>query len=358
MAKLWNRHAPQMVGIDIGSHDVKAMLLEQMEDGYKVVGYACVPIKKGAVVDHDLRDPEAVIETLRQLVRQLPKGVKYAAVAVSGSAVITKVIYMDASLNEEEMEAQIEIEADNLIPYSLDEVSIDFETLQLNSTDSAKVDVLLSACRTENVDGRVDALDAVGLEAKVVDVESYALGRSAELIYNQLPSGAHHKTLALVNVGANITSFAVVDHGETVFVREQTFGGEHFTQSIQACYGMTYEEAEKAKISGQLPENYVLDVHAPFQAQLVQQIKRTLQIYCSSRDKDKVDYIVLCGGAAQLDGLASLLTSELAIQTRVANPFQGCLFADDDIRLGLETGIGKYMVACGLALRSYGQWRT
>ncbi|MGI2261074.1 pilus assembly protein PilM [Shewanella sp. GXUN23E] len=357
-AKLWKRQAPQMVGIDIGSHDVKAMLLGQTADGFKVEGFASVPVKKGAVNDHDIRDSEAVVESLRQIARQLPKSVKCAAVAVSGSAVITKVIYMDASLSEAEMEAQIEIEADNLIPYSLDEVSIDFETLRLNSTDPSKVDVLLSACRTEIIDSRVDALDAIELEAKVVDVEGYALGRSAELIYDQLPEGAKNKVIAMVDIGANITTFAVVDKGDTVFVREQAFGGEQFTQSILSFYGMSYEQAEKAKVDGELPRNYMFEVLAPFQTQLVQQIKRTLQIYCTSSDRDKVDYIVLCGGTSLLEGMANLLTNELGTLTVLANPFQGALHANESLKTKLGQDIGKYMVACGLALRSYGQWRT
>ena len=347
-----------MVGIDIGSHEVKAVLLSKTADGYKIVSHAAVPIKKGAVNDHDIRDADAVVESLRQLKRALPKGIKFAAVAVSGSAVMTKVIYMDAALSEEEMEAQIEIEADNLIPYSLDEVSIDFETLSANSTDPTKVDVLLSACRTENIDARVDALDNVDIEVKVVDVEGYALGRAHELVMQQLPDGAFNKAIALVDIGANITTFAVVDKGETAFIREQAFGGEQFTQSILSFYGMSHEQAEKAKIEGDLPRNYMFEVLSPFQTQLLQQIKRTLQIYCTSSGKDKVDYIVLCGGTSKLEGMANLLTNELGVHTIIADPFQGCLHADESTKAELQPSISKYMVACGLALRSYAQWRT
>lgn len=347
-----------MVGIDIGSHEVKAILLSKTADGYKILNHAAVPVKKGAVNDHDIRDADAVTESLRQIKRALPKNTKFASVAVSGSAVMTKVIYMDASLSEEEMEAQIEIEADNLIPYSLDEVSIDFETLSTNLTDPTKVDVLLSACRTENIDARVDVLDNVDLEVKVVDVEGYALGRASELILQQLPEGAANKAIALVDIGANITTFAVVDKGETAFIREQAFGGEQFTQSILSFYGMSHEQAEKAKIEGDLPRNYMFEVLSPFQTQLLQQIKRTLQIYCTSSGKDKVDYIVLCGGTSKLEGMANLITNELGTHTIIADPFQGCLHADDAIKSELQPNISKYMVACGLALRSYSQWRT
>lgn len=347
-----------MVGIDIGSHEIKAILLSQTADGYKIVSHAAVPVKKGAINDHEIRDVDAVVESLKQVKRILPKSAKFASVAVSGSAVMTKVIYMDASLSEEEMESQIEIEADNLIPYSLDEVSIDFETLNVNSTDPTKVDVLLSACRTENIDARVDALDDINLESKVVDIEGYALGRAYEIVAAQLPEGVEGKVVALVDIGANITTFAVVENGETSFVREQAFGGEQFTQSILSFYGMSHEQAEKAKLEGDLPRNYMFEVLSPFQTQLLQQIKRTLQIYCTSSGKDKVDHIILCGGTSKLEGMANLLTNELGVHTIIADPFQGCLHADDEVKSRLQPDIGKYMVACGLALRSYSQWRT
>ncbi|WP_137223539.1 pilus assembly protein PilM [Shewanella sp. MEBiC00475] len=357
LSKLWKRQAPQMVGIDIGSQEIKAILLSKTADGYKIQNYTAVPVRKGAVVDHDIRDTEAVLESLRLVRRGLPKSLKFAAVAVSGSAVMTKVIYMDVSLSEEEMEAQIEIEADNLIPYSLDEVSIDFERLSPNITDPTKVDVLLSACRTENIDSRVDSLDAVELDVKVVDVEAYALGRSAELIYGQLPEDATQKTIAMVDIGANMTTFSVVEQGETTFIREQAFGGELFTQSISSFYGMPSDEAEHAKITGQLPRNYMFEVLSPFQMQLLQQIKRTLQIYCTASGREKVDYIVLCGGTAKLEGLVDLLNNELGTHTIIADPFQGCLHSSDVIKSQLQPTISKYMVACGLALRSYAQWR-
>ena len=150
----------------------------------------------------------------------------------------------------------------------------------------------------------------------------------------------------------------MVENGETTFVREQAFGGDQFTQSILSFYGMTYEQAEKAKLEGDLPRNYVFEVLSPFQTQLLQQIKRTLQIYCTSSGRDKVDHIVLCGGTAKLEGMANLMINELGVRTIIADPFQGCLHADPEIKDFLQPQISKYMLACGLALRSYSEWRT
>ncbi|MGB0893177.1 MAG: pilus assembly protein PilM [Parashewanella sp.] len=358
LAKLWKPKTTQFVGVDIGSSEIKAILLNQTDDGYKVARHVAIPINKGAVVDHDIRDADRVVECLELVKRRLPKNIKYAAAAVSGSAVMTKVIYMDAALNEEEMEAQIEIEADHLIPYSLDEVSIDFETLNVNSADPSKVDILLSACRTENIDAKVDSLDRVDLETKIIDVEGYALGRAHQLIMQQLPNGAEDKIIALVDIGANMTTFAIVENGETTFTREQAIGGEVLTAEIQNSYNLSRDDAETLKINGEVPQGYVDKVLAPFRLSILQQIKRTLQIYSAASGNENVDYVVLSGGTAKLDGIANLLTAELGIKSMVADPFQGCLSANDNDKALLENNMSKYMVACGLALRSFTPWRT
>ncbi|WP_025821173.1 pilus assembly protein PilM [Shewanella marina] len=357
LSKLWKRQAPHMVGIDIGSHEVKAILLNKTSRGYKIVASAAVPLKKGAVKDHDIRDLDAVVLALAKVKQSLPKSVKYVAVAVSGSAVMTKVIFMDAALKEDEMEMQIEIEADNIIPYSLDDVSIDFEILGTNIANPSKVDVLLSACRTENIDARVDSIDGVDLSVKVVDIEGYALGRSYQLIAEQLPEINDNEVVAMIDIGAEMTTFAVIENGETTFIREQTFGSDYLTKAIVSHYFMSYEDAEKAKLEQTLPDTYELDVLIDYHKQLIQQIKRTLQIYCTSSGHLKVDFVVLSGGGAQMEGVTDLIRRELNLKVILADPFNSGLYADLSIKSKLQPKIGQYMVACGLALRSYSEWR-
>ncbi|MBY5992090.1 pilus assembly protein PilM [Ferrimonas balearica] len=358
LSNLFKPRLPRMVGVDIGSREVKAILLAETPNGYRVDGAARVPLPRGAVVDREIKDPMVVAHAMGQIKAQLPKDARFGAASVSGSTVMTKVIFMDAALSDEELEAQIEIEADNLIPYPLEDVNIDFQTLKVNDRDAGKVDVLLAACRSDNVDARVEALEAAGLESKVIDVEGYALGRSYKLIAEQIIGGTAGKVVALVDLGASMTTFAVVDDGETVFIREQAFGGEQFTQSILSYYGMSYEEAEAAKVNGELPRNYVFEVLAPFQTQLLQQIRRTLQIYCNASGKEKVHHLILSGGSAGIEGLADMLTNELGIPTAIANPFEGNLTANDGLANRLQEEIPRYMVACGLALRSFEPWHT
>ncbi|QIZ78504.1 pilus assembly protein PilM [Ferrimonas lipolytica] len=355
LADWFKPSTPNMVGVDIGTQEVKAVLLAETAEGYELEGVARVPLPKGAVVDREIRDAGAVAAAMRQVRNEMPKSAKYGAASVSGSTVMTKVIFMDANLSDEELEAQIVIEADSLIPYPLDDVNIDFESLRTNE-ETNKVEILLAACRADNVDSRVDALDAAGLESRVIDVEGYALGRSFKLIADQLPTAGIGQVVGVVDLGASITTFAVVADGETVFTREQAFGGEQFTQSILAYYGMSYEEAERAKVSGELPRNYIFEVLAPFQTQLLQQIRRTMQICANSTSYENMDSLILCGGSAQIEGLASMLSTELGIPVHIADPFIGRLRANEQIQQRVGGEISRYMVACGLALRSFESW--
>lgn len=354
--KPWLHTAPLMVGIDIGSHEVKAILLSKNEDTYHIVRHAAIPLTKGTVVDREIKDLKTLVDALSLIKRALPKNIKFASVAVSGSTVINKVIEMDASLTEAEMEAQIELEAESLIPYPLNEISIDFELLDLEQIEDDNVEVLLSACRADSIDSRVDALDEVNLEAKVVDIEGYALGRAYEFIQYQLPEEGQGKVTAMIDVGASMLTLAVVEDGETVFVRGQDTGGEAFTKAIMSQYNLTYDKAEKAKTLAELPLTYKEDVLLPFQLLLLQQIKHILQLYYTVSDRERIDYIVLCGGSACIEGLVARIKTELSIETLIADPFAGRLEASSPIKKQLQSQEAKYMLAFGLALRSYGEW--
>lgn len=343
-----------MVGIDIGSHTIKAVLLNKTEDGgYRLEALAVEPMPKGAISERSIQDIEAVGNIIIKLKRRLPKTVRSAAVAVSGQTVITKVIFMDVTLSDVELESQIEIEADSLIPYPLDEVSLDFEKLGTNEADLSKMNVLLSAARTESVEARVGALETAGLNAKVVDVESYALSRAMDVYYQQLPSDAFNKCVAVVDIGAVLTLVSVVQAGETIYTRDQVFGGDQYTNSIVNYYNKGFDEAEIGKTTGDLPPNYTFEVLAPFQTSLLQQVRRAVQMFLTTSGKDKIDYIVLTGGTAMIDGLDRLLIEELGIHTVVAEPFAGMDISAKVDRNILQRYRTQFAIATGLALRSF-----
>ncbi|WMN58813.1 pilus assembly protein PilM [Pseudoalteromonas xiamenensis] len=352
-SQLFNKNESMMVGIDIGSHCVKAVLLAKTGSGYRLEAAAIEPIPKGAMAERTIQDIEAIGRVIAKLKKRVPKSANLAAVAVSGQTVITKVIFMDVALTDAELESQIAIEADSLIPYPLDEVSLDFEKLSVNEADPSKMNVLLSAARTESVEARVGALEEGGFKAKVVDVESYALGRALDVMYPQLPSDAFDKIVAVIDVGAVITLVSVLQSGKTLYTRDQVFGGEQFTNSIVAYYNKTYDDAELGKVTRDLPPNYTFEVLAPFQTSLIQQIRRAVQMFMTTSGKDHVDYIILTGGTAAIEGLERLLVDELGIHTIVADPFADMEISPKVDRMLLEKHRTQFAIATGLALRSF-----
>ncbi len=353
LSKLWNKSTSQMVGIDIGSHSVKAVLLSETKDGYQLESFSVEPMPKGAVVDRKVQDIEAIGAVIRKIRKKVLSNVQNAVIAVSGSTVITKIIYMDVVLSDDELASQIEIEADSLIPYPLDEVSIDFEKLDVNESDPSKVNVLLSAVRTETIEARVAALDSGGFHTKVVDVESYALSRASDLALKQLPDDANNKVVAFIDIGATMTLFTVNEDGKNIYTRDQLFGSEQYTRSIVSYYNKGFDEAEKEKVSGGLPASYTFEVLAPFQTTLIQQIRRAIQMYLTFSGKEKLDYLVVSGGTAELENIQDLLTTELGVYTVVANPFNDMLIGNKVDEQELMKVAPQLMVATGLALRGF-----
>lgn len=342
-----------MVGIDIGSHSVKAVLLSQQGDGFRLEAYAIEPLPRGAVSDREVQDIEEVSKVLAKVRKKIPKNVKFSVAAVSGATVISKVIYMDANFSEDELEGQIEIEADSLIPYPLNEVSLDFEVLGPNESDVTKVNVLLSAARTESIESRVEAIEAGGFEARVVDVESYALSRSADLCLSQLPEEERTKITGLIDIGATMTLFSVIEDGQSIYSRDQMFGGDMYTQSIGSYYQQSYEDSERAKVNNDLPPNYTFEVLAPFQTSLLQQIRRGIQMFLSTAHKENIDNLIISGGSSLIDDIDQLMIEELGVNAVVANPFIDMEISDDINAEQLAKEQSQLMVATGLALRSF-----
>lgn len=356
LASFWKKKTSLMIGIDIGSHSAKAVLLNRDNDGYILEAVASVAMPRGAIVDREIQDIEAVGKIIAKLRKLIGSSTAQVAAAVSGQTVITKTIYMDVALSEQELASQIEIEADSLIPYPLDEVSLDFESLEINESNPSKINVLLSAARTESVETRVSALEAGGYKTKVVDVESYALSRAFDINLNTLPDDAAEKVVATIDIGATMTLFSVTDAGKHIYSRDQLFGGEQYTRSIAAFYNQSFDDAETDKVAASLPDNYQHDVLSPFQAVVLQQVRRAMQMFLTSSGKEKIDYLVLSGGTALMEGIDQRLNEELNITTFIAAPFAQMKVSDKVNAEELKSNAAKYMVAAGLALRSFSPW--
>ena len=339
-----------LLGIDISSTSVKVLQLSQVGSQYMVDNYVILPLPLNAVVEKNISDIDAVGDCISQAIRKMKPTIKDAAVAVAGSAVITKTIEMDASLSDVEMENQIVVEADQYIPFPLDEVSIDFERQGLSARSPALVEVLLAACRRENVDTRVTALRLAGLSTKVVDIEAYAIERAYSLLAQQRSSQDEH-TVAIVDIGSMMTTLNVILNGKTIYSREQMFGGNQLSEEVQRRFGLSAAEAEAAMKSGGLPEEYEQEILGPFKDVVVQQISQTLQFFFSSSHYNKVDQILLAGGVAAIEGLSDFVRESLSTPARVANPFEGLVIGSKVNQTMLKNDAPSLLIACGLAMR-------
>lgn len=349
----YSRKQVPVIGIDISTAAVKLLELSRNGPRYKVESYAVAPLPQDAVIDKNIANVDFIADAIKQAVKLSGTKVKHACVAVAGSAVMTKIITMPASLTEEDMVEQIMVEADQYVPYALDEVNLDFEVLGKNEKNSEMVNVLLAASRRENVDDRVEALTKAGLKAKIVDVEAFAMENAFKLLAGQLPDSAEGHTIAVADIGATMATLNVIYEGKTIYTREQGFGGKQLTEEIQRRYGLSYEEAGLAKRHGGLPDNYISDVLEPFNKAMVQQIARSLQFFVSSSANRSIDGVVLAGGCSSIPGVERLVEQNLGVPALVANPFINMALSNRIRPQSLSSDAPALMIACGLALRSF-----
>lgn len=352
-AQLFGAKAQNMLGVDISSSAVKLLELSKSGNKYRVESYTVEPLPPNSVAEKNITDVDAVGEAVRKAVKRSATRQKNAALAVAGSAVITKIVQMPADLSEDELESQIMVEADQYIPYSLDEVNLDFEVQGPSETSPDHMDVLLAASRSENVDVRVAAADLGGLIAKVIDVEAYAMENAFSLVAPQLPNGAEDMVVAVFDVGATMTTLSVLHDLKTIYTREAVFGGKQLTEEIQRRYGLSYEEAGMAKKQGGLPDTYIPEVLEPFKEAMTQQISRSLQFFFSSSQFSSVDHIVLAGGSASIPDIDQMIEERLSISTSIANPFSNMSLSSKIKAPVLSNDAPALMIACGLALRSF-----
>lgn len=351
---IWfNQKQKAVLGLDISTAAVKLLELSKVGTRYRVESYAVAPLPQDAFVDKNITNIDIVAEAIKSAVKQSGTKVRQACVAVSGSAVMSKVISIPASLDEAELEDQILDEASQYVPYSLDEVNLDFEIQKVNETNPQMLDVLLVASRKENVNDRVEALAKAGLKTRIVDVEAFAIENAFVLLTDQLEGATEGKTYAVADVGASMATLNIVHDGHTVYTREQGFGGKQLTEEIQRRYGFSYEEAGLAKKRGGLPDSYIVDVLEPFKKAMVQQISRSMQFFISSSANRSVDGIVLAGGCASIPGIDSMVEQTLGITAYIANPFISMALSNKVKPQTLSADAPALMLACGLALRSF-----
>ena len=349
--RLFTSKSRHLIGVDICATSVKLVDIQRQQGMFHLKSYGIERLPEGVVVDKLIVDTEAVGDTIASLARRCQVANAHAATAVSGSAVITKIIDMDMALSDVEREAQIRLDADQYVPYPLEDVNLDFEVLGPSLVSDDMVQVLLAASRSENVDQRVDALTFGGMQTKVMDIESHAIERAFGLMVDNLPGLP--ELVALVDIGHNQTTLYVAKNGEFIYSREQLFGGAQLTEAIQNRYGLSFEEAALSKRERTLPDDYYPEILTPFIENTIQQITRSLQFYFSSSQYSNIDHVVLAGGSSSIPGLAGMAQQKLGVTVSIANPFTNMTIAPHIDNEQLAIDAPSLMAACGLALRSF-----
>jgi type IV pilus assembly protein PilM len=349
-----NSRTRPLLGLDVTTSSVKLIELAQSGRGYRVESFAAEPTPANAINDKAIVDAEAVGEAIRRAVKRSGTKTREAAVAISGDAAITKVIQMPKNLSNADLEGQVELQADQYIPFPMEEVSFDFETIGESERDPDMVDILLVATRTENVEQRQAAVEAAGLTARVVDVEAFAVENACSLLTHQMPEGGIDKFIAIVDFGASSTTFSVLHNLKVIYTRDFAFGGQQLTEEIMRTYGLSLEDAGRAKKEGGLPSNYQPEVLDAFMDDMSQQVSRSLQFFLASgTGRDQPDQVLVCGGCANIPGVADVIGSRIGIATEVGDPLGQMKLSSRSKSHGVHKDATALLTACGLALRSF-----
>ena len=351
---LFGSGSRSLIGVDISSSSVKMVELgSDGKKGYRVERYTTEILPRDAVADGNIVNLEASAETVRRAWKKLGASTRDVAIALPASHVITKKIIVPAGQRESELEVLVESEANQYIPFALEEVNLDFQIIGPAPSSPDEIEVLIAASRKEKVEDRVAVVESAGLKPVVMDVESYALQASFELIEKQLPESGKGQIVALIDIGANLMNLTVLRNGQQLYAREQAFGGNQLTQDIARLFGVTFEEAEADKRRNNLPENYESELLRPFVESMALEVSRALQFFFTSTQFTQVNHIVLAGGCAILPGADEAVASRTQVNTIIANPFADMVLSDRVRANQLLADASSLMVACGLALRRF-----
>ena len=344
---------PPLIGVDISSSSVKMVeLAEGVRGGYRLEAYAIAPLPRDAVVDGNITGLDQVVEIVKQTWKLLGSREKRLALSLPAAAVISKKVLMAAGLREEDMELQVELEANQYIPFSLDEVNIDFQVLG-PAAAADEVEVLIAAARKEKIEDRVAAAEGAGLKVAIMDMDTYATEAAYALASTQLSNNGRNQTVMIIDIGATTMHINVLHDNQSVYTREQAFGGTQLTQEIQRRFGLSPEEAEIAKRRGGLPESYGSEVLQPFMQSLALEISRAMQLFTSSTQYNRIDHLMLAGGCASIPGVDVLVQERTRVNTVSANPFTGMALNSKIKPQQLAADAPSLMIACGLALRRF-----
>ena len=355
LGSLFGQSSPPLLGMDISTSGVRLVELAVVGKGeLRLERYAAEPLPRGAVVDGNIENIEQVSEAMRRVWKKSGTRVKLVALGMPPASVITKKIILPAGLSEDQLEVQVDSEASQYIPFALDEVSLDFDLIGVAASSPDDVEVMLAASRKEKVEDRVAIAEAAGLNAVIMDIESYAARAALDRVIVQSAKDNEGQIVALFQIGAQVTHISVMLDGDTIYEREQPFGGNQLTQDIVRAYGMSFDEADAKKKSGDLPASYHDELLTPFLESAALEVTRAIQFFYTSTPYTRIDQLFLAGGCALIPGLLDMVASRTRISSAVVSPFKGMSLGPSVREQQLRAEAPAYLVACGLALRRFG----
>ena len=355
---LFSQSSEGLIGIDISATGIKLVELTSNRSGYELKSMALVPLPRDAIVENTVIDSMAVSQALLDAIEIANPSVRKAAISVSGNAVIIKTVSMPTT-TEFELETQIEFEADQHVPYDIDDVYLDFQILGEVEDNHGEMEVVLAACKREVIDDYQLVLSEAGIEAKCVDCSVFALENAYEACANNEEDSADEllddeaaPAVALVNIGANLINVNILIRGQMAFVRDQFYGGQNLTEEIQKEHNLSYQAAEEMKrerfseISPEALENFYVG--------LTSELVRSLDFYAANHAENPVQKLMLSGGSALIPDVATEIEQRLGIETVVFNPFSNIKASNRKFDADYLNSIGPSMVVpIGLAMRSF-----
>ena len=339
----------RLVGLDIGSSSVKVVELKPTPKDvhqYQLVSLGSERLVPEAIVDEAIMDSGAVINVIHRVFAQSRIKTKNVATSLSGNSVIIRKISLPV-MSDEELAESIHWEAEQYIPFAMEDVNLDYQVMERGGGEQATMDVILVAVKKDRISDYTSVISQAGKTAVIVDVDAFALQNAFEINYpDELD-----KVLALINVGASVTNISIFQEGTSVLWRDISFGGNQYTEAIQKELNLSYEQAEELKKGGEvegIPQESLLSILNSISANIVREVQKTVDFFQAV----SLDKIIISGGSAKIRGFDQFLSEKLNTPVEMFNPFRNISFNPKEFDPeNLQEVAPIFGVAVGLALR-------
>ncbi len=342
----------QLVGLDIGSSSLKLVEISNTSKGYALDKFYQIPLDRSVIVDGVLNEPDTLSQSIKELFKLSNCKVKNVVASLSGHSVVVKKVNFP-NMEENELRVLISDEAEKYLPFDdTKEFNFDFQILGESDINPNLMDVILVAAEKEIIDSYSNAIQTAGLKVIIMDLDSFAL----ETMYEANYDFEEGDTVVLVNIGASITNINVVKNGVSMFTRDFPMGGNNITEAMRVKMGVTFEEAEAAKLKAEKTneaegndlEEDLLNYVDP----LLMEIERSVDYFGSTYRDESIKKILISGGCAKIKGLTTTLFQRLNIETETVNPFKNISYNQKKFDPSYIEDISPIAaVGVGLALR-------